>query len=146
MYFVQFLPVVFTKKYAGNLSNKLQLWLADRKICIVPFCSNKKCIYGIETLFQDYEVVANSTFLFHYLGKSTFYLTMFSPAGSDLLENFERKLLLKDVVITDINLDIRKQKRDASSQTVDNIDTTLPGRSISLLYLISQILVKLNEG
>lgn len=104
---------------------------------MVPFCSNTHCIYGIEALFQDYKVAANSTFLFHYLGESTFYVTMFSPAGVDILEKIERKLFLKDVFITNINLQIKKRKRNASSQTVDHIDMTLPG--IYRLYFISQL-------
>ncbi|KAK1356729.1 hypothetical protein POM88_049985 [Heracleum sosnowskyi] len=99
-------PRLFMDKYGQNLNDIVYIWMVDRYVWIAGFCQKKKCIFGLARLQNQYSMVENSIVLFHYIGECTFYMTIFAPNGMDTLYGMEKKLVLKDVVVTKIGPEV----------------------------------------
>lgn len=96
---MQYFPRIFREKYGNNLRNIVKLWMPDRHVWIAYFSHEKQCVEGLQRLLEHYSVVENYIFLFHYIGESTFYMTMFSNNGIDALKGLRKRMLITEVVV-----------------------------------------------
>lgn len=97
----QAIPKSLLKELGTHLDTGVALWMADRNVWIASYCKQNNCFSGLKRMLDHYSVLNGWSLLFQYVGKSTFYLSIFTPNSVDVLNDIKpsKKLLLREVVI-----------------------------------------------
>lgn len=105
--------------FGSSLCNNVSLQMGDGKEYHVNYCRMSNLIYGLKDLFSHYKVRKNFFIFFDYIGKSRFYITIFSPLSMDISNRNPNKLLLQDVhklVVANKLLSYRTSEQSSSGK------------------------------
>lgn len=66
--------------YGSTLNDRIDLLMADGSLFTTNFCCVNKIIFGLKELFRTYSIKKSYFLFFHFVGDSTFEITIFSKS------------------------------------------------------------------
>lgn len=137
----QELPKRFVEKFDTQLDKGVQLWMADRNVWIAYYCEPKNCISNLERMLNKYSICNDYILVFHYIAKSTFYLSIFNKNGVDIFNdiNANHKLLIKEVVVPAEYHNIHSSKNSTSNEGNLPIHPQIHGHSKKFFYEYTKV-------
>lgn len=91
------LPRHFMKAYGGNLSEEVNLFMADGSKYDGHFCEIKNLLSGLKDLFIKYCLGEGFFLFFDYVGPANLYLSVYNTSCVDIFNSNAHKILLKDI-------------------------------------------------
>ncbi|KAK1390082.1 hypothetical protein POM88_018260 [Heracleum sosnowskyi] len=92
------MPRMFIENFGGLLTETVHLVVADGNEYCVRFCAFKNLLYGMKKLFSKYNVAEDFVLFFDYVGRSHFFVSIYSNNCFDILDGLSDKTLLMDVL------------------------------------------------
>ena len=89
---------MFADKYGSEFKKCGSIYMPDGMVYSCHLSKTMKLIFGLKDLAKKYNVHANSTMFFEYLGNSTFYATIYDSHGLEIFNEMPSKLLLSSVL------------------------------------------------
>lgn len=89
---------MFVSEFGWMLSEDVKLYLPDGSEYSVYLCGSKALMIGLKKMLKKYGVKENYVVFFEYLGRSSFYITLYNAFGVDIFDSMHEKLLLLDVI------------------------------------------------
>lgn len=80
------------------MSNNVHLLLGDGNEYCVRFCALNNMLFGMIKFLLKYNVVEDYVLFFDYVGKSHFYVLIYSTNSFDILDGLSGKVLLNGVL------------------------------------------------
>lgn len=80
------------------LAADIRLMVPDGKEYNDHFCPSLKSMIGLKNLFDAYSVEKDYFLFFYYVGRSTFYVSIYNNLGIHIFNDVEVKFIVKDVL------------------------------------------------
>lgn len=89
---------MFELEFGWMLCENIKLVMCDGYEYKVSFLEGSKLVIGLLPMLRNYLVKENYILCFEFLGRSTFYVSIYSTNGMDINNYLSERLLLKSVV------------------------------------------------
>lgn len=76
----------------------IKLYLVDGYEFGAFVCGNSHLMIGLKKLLEKYEVEEDYVLLFEFVGRSSFYVTIYNSSGMNIFNDLPEKLLLTDLM------------------------------------------------
>ncbi|KAK1382873.1 hypothetical protein POM88_020608 [Heracleum sosnowskyi] len=127
----QELPKVFVKELGWMVCNDIHLYLPDGYEFGGFICGGSNLMIELKNILEKYEVHEDYVIFFEFVGRSSFYVTIYNSYGMNIFNHLPEKFLLKDliskferevIVLSDSSMEVSngmevEQQTEATTQT-----------------------------
>ncbi|KAK1370882.1 hypothetical protein POM88_036974 [Heracleum sosnowskyi] len=125
------LPKVFVKELGWMVCNDIHLYLPDGYEFGGFICGGSNLMIELKNILEKYEVHEDYVIFFEFVGRSSFYVTIYNSYGMNIFNHLPEKFLLKDliskferevIVLSDSSMEVSngmevEQQTEATTQT-----------------------------
>lgn len=94
----QEVPRLFIEEYGILLIDNVHLLMPDGREYCVHFCGISDVLSGLHKMMQSYSVKEKYVLFFDYVGRSHFFINIYTEDGVDVFDNCIPKVMLTDVM------------------------------------------------
>ncbi|KAL1804947.1 hypothetical protein ACET3Z_028015 [Daucus carota] len=91
-------PHVFGAKFGSDLKDRGTIYMPDGIVYSCYLSKTAKLVFGLKDLLKKYDVKADSTMFFEYIGDSTFYASIYDSLGLERFRDLPSRLSLQSVL------------------------------------------------